>query len=228
LNKSRRFHSGVVVDDGSGGHSKAIFRQVSALPEVTLLRHPVNLGKGAALKTGLDFISTRFPRVAGIVTADADGQHETDDILRVCRACADQPQALILGSRDFGADVPIRNRLGNRVTSWLMHRITGYRLKDTQTGLRGLPMDQIGWMSNIPADGYDFEMDLLLSSLARNVSVVEVDIHTVYLDHNQSSHFNPLMDSWRIYTIIFRHAAGWRRNPALLGGDRHNRKGRSS
>src|SRR5580698_2418614 len=70
----------VVVDDGSGPDFRATFAQVAALPGVQMLRHATNLGKGAALKTGLNYILCNLPDLAGVVTADADGQHHPDDI----------------------------------------------------------------------------------------------------------------------------------------------------
>lgn len=71
------------MDDGSGPEYGGIFSQASSLPNVHLLRHAVNLGKGAALKTGINFALVAFPSLTGVVTADADGQHHPDDIERV-------------------------------------------------------------------------------------------------------------------------------------------------
>ena len=73
----------VVVDDGSGAEFRGIFDQVAQLPSVQVLRHAVNLGKGAALKTGINHALCEFPELRGVVTADADGQHHPEDIERV-------------------------------------------------------------------------------------------------------------------------------------------------
>src|SRR5689334_23087678 len=70
----------VVVDDGSGPEFAAVFAAAAALPNVELLRHAVNLGKGAALKTAFNHVLCVYPDLAGVVTADADGQHHPDDI----------------------------------------------------------------------------------------------------------------------------------------------------
>src|SRR5262245_1970976 len=94
----------VVVDDGSGPEYSEIFAAVAAFAGGQLVRHAVNLGKGAALKTGINYALCAFPDLIGIVTADADGQHDPDDIQAVARALLDQPDALVLGSRAFKGD----------------------------------------------------------------------------------------------------------------------------
>lgn len=78
--------SSVVVNDGSGPEFGSLFLAFEGLARVHVLTHVVNLGKGAALKTGLNFVACNFPRAVGVVTADADGQHAVHDILRVCRS----------------------------------------------------------------------------------------------------------------------------------------------
>ena len=117
----------------------ATFAAAARFPNVQLLRHAVNLGKGAALKTAFNYVLCAMPDAAGVVTADADGQHAPEDIARVAEALAAQPDALVLGARAFGADVPLRSRFGNIVTRGIMHALLGRKLADTQTGLRGIP-----------------------------------------------------------------------------------------
>src|SRR5215471_10228108 len=70
----------IVVDDGSGPEFREIFERVAQTPKVRLLRHAVNLGKGAALKTAFNYALCEYPDLLGVVTADADGQHHPDDI----------------------------------------------------------------------------------------------------------------------------------------------------
>src|SRR5258708_959812 len=79
------FNPIIIVDDGSGSDFAAIFAAVAELPGVVVLRHAVNLGKGAALKTGLNYFLLQKNDLAGVITADADGQHRVDDILAVAK-----------------------------------------------------------------------------------------------------------------------------------------------
>ena len=92
----------LIVDDGSEG-CPAVVRCLGRLPGVTLLRHAVNLGKGAAMKTGLNHFCCTLPQACGVVTADADGQHLAADVIEVARRLQDAPDGLILGTRQFPA-----------------------------------------------------------------------------------------------------------------------------
>jgi putative flippase GtrA len=174
---------------------------------VRLLRHAVNLGKGAALKTGFNFALCEFPDCAGVVTADADGQHDPDDVARLARALMDSPQTLILGAREFGRGVPLRSRLGNLVTRRVLRAVSGLALRDTQTGLRAIPLDFARKLLPLSSSGYEFELDMLLACKASRRAIAEVPIRTIYLDGNAASHFNPIFDSMRIYFVLMRFLA---------------------
>ncbi|MGA2326786.1 MAG: glycosyltransferase [Bryobacteraceae bacterium] len=197
----------IVVDDGSEPEHREIFRPLARIENVRLLRHVVNLGKGAALKTGLNYAACEFPHSVGVVTADADGQHCAQDILRVAAALAASPGHLVLGARTFDSSVPFRSRFGNTLTRSIMRAVTGQKLSDTQTGLRGIPMGWIPDLLKLRATGYDFELDMLVSCRQTARPVREVAISTIYLDGNRGSHFNPLLDSMRIYFVFARFLA---------------------
>jgi glycosyltransferase involved in cell wall biosynthesis len=193
----------VVVDDGSGPAYRDIFRRVS-LPGVQLVEHAVNLGKGAALKTGLNFALVKFPECPGVVTADADGQHHPEDIVRVAARLAEHPDSLVMGVRSFGERVPLRSRLGNDVTRVLLRLVLGQNLADTQTGLRGIPASLIPHLLRLPSAGYEFELDMLIACKHQGCPVLQAPIRTIYLEGNKSSHFHPIFDSMRIYFLLFR------------------------
>jgi glycosyltransferase involved in cell wall biosynthesis len=197
----------IVVDDGSGPAYAGIFHSVASLKKVRLLAHVVNLGKGAALKTGLNYAACAFPESAGVVTADADGQHSPGDILAVAGALAGRPRHLVMGVRAFDTQAPFRSRFGNSLTRYILRAVTGQKLTDTQSGLRGIPLDFIPDLLRLAATGYDFELDMLVTCRNLNRPVHEVPIATIYLDNNRSSHFNPLLDSMRIYLVFLRFSA---------------------
>lgn len=197
----------VLIDDGSRLECRDLFDRVAALPHVRVLRHAVNRGKGAALKTGMDALLQQDKSLVGVVTADADGQHEPAQIRALVEAAQNNPQAFILGVRDFDApQVPWRSRFGNRATRFLFRVFRGVRLSDTQTGLRYVPKHLIPSLLKVPFDRYEFEMEMLLIVTRSKLRIVEVPISTVYIDNNKSSHFNPLKDSFRIYFVFFRFA----------------------
>lgn len=193
----------VIVDDGSGPSFAPIFERAAAIPRVRVLRHAVNLGKGAALKTGINACLCDDP-AALIVTADADGQHLAEDILRVAQTGLAHPQALLLGARSFDGEVPLRSRLGNRLTRHVLRLVLGYALDDTQTGLRAIPPSLSPRLLTLTSRGYEFELDMLIACKRFGIPIRETPIRTVYLDGNASSHFNPLLDSMRIYFTLIR------------------------
>jgi putative flippase GtrA len=194
----------VVIDDGSGPDFASVFDAVQRSGCTVILRHAVNLGKGAALKTGLNYVACNDPAGVGVVTADADGQHTVEDVVAVAQSLATSPRCLVLGVRGFEGELPLRSRIGNAATRHLMRWIVGQEISDTQTGLRGIPLALIPRLLLIPHQGYEFELEMLLICKYEGIRIVETGIQTIYLDGNRSSHFNPWVDSFRIYFVLLR------------------------
>ena len=194
----------VIVDDGSSPQCRAIFDHLAARPNIVLLRHAVNLGKGQALKTAFNHVLLHSPADAvGVVTADADGQHLAADIRRVAeRLEQGGPRTLILGSRAFQGTVPLRSRIGNVMTRRIFTLLIGRALTDTQTGLRGIPQSLLGELMQLEAGRYEFELEMLIRA-TRQMPIEELTIATVYGSFAKS-HFNPLRDSLRIYFVFVR------------------------
>jgi glycosyltransferase involved in cell wall biosynthesis len=196
----------VVVDDGSGVGYQSLFEEIATMPKTHLLRNVINLGKGAALKTGLKHILWRFPG-SGIVTADADGQHDFKDILMVGEALATNENRLVMGVRRFDSATPRRSKFGNDLTRILFRILHGQELTDTQTGLRGIPPSLATALLRIGASGYEFELDMLITAKQLGIPTEQLPIRTIYIDGNASSHFNPVIDSMRIYLVLLRFFA---------------------
>lgn len=198
----------IVVDDGSPAESQSVFQELD--PAVVVLRHGENRGKGRALKTGLAYMAEQGFR--GAVTADADGQHSTEDIIRVARTLAKGSGRLILGAREI-SKMPPRSRTGNRLTQALFRALYGIRLQDTQTGLRGIPLTEqsLSGLLALSGERYEYEMEMLIQSAALfPAGVEEVPIQTIYLpDSADASHFRPLRDGAKIYSVLFRRLPGF-------------------
>ncbi|MCB1224388.1 MAG: glycosyltransferase family 2 protein [Verrucomicrobiales bacterium] len=196
-----------LIDDGSGSEFAERFEEAAAVSEkVRLLRHPMNLGKGVALRTGMQAFLAEREEAEVLVTADADGQHLPEDILRVAERAVECPDALVLGTRAFGEGTPLRSQFGNSLTKWVFRLLTGISLTDTQTGLRGIPLGLMGALLRVDARRYQFELVMLLQAFARRFRFETVPIQTVYLENNAASHFNPVVDSIRIYWVFVRFA----------------------
>ena len=195
----------VVVNDGSRT-SGALFDELAAVGGVTVLTHAENRGKGAALKTAFAEVLRRFPDACGVVTADADGQHLPEDIVRVAEALRRNQDRLVLGVRAFGAGVPFRSRLGNLWTVAEFRLLTGRLVRDTQTGLRGIPLALIPGFGTLPGERYDFEIRMLANAATQTAGIVQVPIETVYEKGNGTSHFRPLADTLDTQRALFAEA----------------------
>lgn len=197
----------VIINDGSEEECSDIFETLSSRFQCDIVNHEKNMGKGAAIKTGIKYVSRIYPESSGIVTADGDGQHAAEDILRVAKALHQNQGSLILGSRDFSEkDVPFKSRWGNRITSIVFKLSTGKECPDTQTGLRGIPKELKEICLSVSGDRFEYEMNTLLEFVGHNIPLRHITIETIYLENNKSSHFNPVKDSIRIYSNILKYS----------------------
>jgi putative flippase GtrA len=197
----------LVVNDGSLNEPQGLFDTLGNIRGVQVLHHSQNLGKGAALKRGIGVALRHFPHLSGIVTLDADGQHKVCDIERVYRRISTHPHELVLGVRSFGPGVPLRSRLGNRLTSAVFELVSGNPVKDTQTGLRGISRQLAQRCLSLSTSRYEFEFDMLLTASKTGTPLHQIPIETIYIDGNAGSHFNPILDSLRIYFVLLRFLA---------------------
>lgn len=195
----------VVVNDGSGAAYDAIFAKVPS--GCILLNHEVNRGKGAALKTAIEYVLKQLPECELAVTADADGQHRYEDILRVVETAKKYPGTLVLGSRAFDGNVPFRSRFGNGITRQVFSIASGVKVRDTQTGLRAFDRTCMQRFLDIPGERYEYEINMLLYAAREGVDIREETIQTIYLDDNAASSFHPIRDSFKIYACIFKFMA---------------------
>ncbi len=203
--KANGFRDIIIINDGSRADTEPIFHEAQK-EGVTVLRHAVNQGKGRALKTAFNYFLQNHADCAGVVTVDADGQHRIKDILSCAGALLENPDRLIIGCRDFSdKNVPFRSRFGNICTRKMMRILCGITLSDTQTGLRGISIDDMPLLLSIPGERFEYETQMLLTAKDRGIEFVEVPIETVYIKNNESSHFNPLTDSFKIYKLFLKY-----------------------
>lgn len=203
---SHGFSDIILVNDGSKPENLHYFTDAAqAHPEIHLLHHEVNRGKGAALKTAFSWFLQNRPNALGVVTVDGDNQHHPEDTRACCEhmLCSGR---ITLGCRDFSLpQVPARSRFGNRTTSLIFKLFCGITLSDTQTGLRAFPRDTLEFLCQVAGDRFEYETNMLLAMKAQGLPFDEVKIRTVYIEENKSSHFHWLKDSWRIYKLILAH-----------------------
>jgi exopolysaccharide biosynthesis protein len=144
--------------------------------------------------------------VIGIVTADADGQHTPADILKVVKELA-ASDTIVLGTRDLSsADVPLTSKIGNLFSAIYYKMKTGKILKDTQTGLRGIPAKYFDFALSIEGDRYEYEMRFLEQMNEENIEYCTVEIETIY-EKDRVTHFRTVSDSYTIYKSFFKNIA---------------------
>ncbi len=200
------FRDIILVNDGSKQENLPYFlEQAARHPEIHLLHHEVNRGKGAALKTAFTWFLQNRPEGFGVVTVDGDNQHHPEDTRRCCEHML-KTGRVVLGCRDFSLPhVPSRSRFGNRTTSAIFKIFVGMTISDTQTGLRAIPRPALEVLNQVYGDRFEYETNMLLALKEKAIAFDEVKIRTVYIEENKSSHFRVIQDSWRIYKLILKH-----------------------
>lgn len=202
----------LVVNDGSREDTKHFFDEVERKYRCKVLTHAVNLGQGRAYKTAFNFYLSetkkggRYEDAIGLIQCDCDGQHHIDDINKCVRLLRENPDTFVLGVRDFSdKTIPFRSRFGNNLTSLVFKVFCGLNLKDTQTGLKGIPQSIIPVLMETQGERFEYASSVLLEVKKQGMKIIQFPIQTIYLNGNETSHFNPLLDSIRIYSLILRY-----------------------
>ena len=199
----KEFEKIIIVNDGSA--SNDIFKKLEKEKNIVILTHEVNKGKGEALKTAyryyLDNLENKYH---GVVTMDADGQHAISDAIEMSKL-VEKLDKTVLGTRLFNTkETPLRNKMGNRITSRVFKWLYKIYIKDTQTGLRAFPNRLIDLMTKISGSRFEYEMNVLIELVKRKEDIYEYDIKTIYLENsNKKSHFKVFSDSYKIYKLMF-------------------------
>jgi glycosyltransferase involved in cell wall biosynthesis len=186
----------VVCNDGSAEKFDPIFNEIK--DEVYYVTYNTNKGKGYALKRGFEFIGNNLAdEVSYVVTADADGQHAIDDIVRVSQL-VQKSEGIVLGMRDLSEHIPVKSRIGNDLSKTVYTIITGVYLRDNQSGLRGFPVRLMSWLCDIPGNKYEYELNVLVTAHKEGIPIAGIDIKTIYENNNKNTHFKPIKDTVRI------------------------------
>ncbi len=186
-----------VVNDGSTDDTADILQRI---PDLRVITHPVNMGKGAGLRDGLTAAREAGFRYA--ITIDSDGQHYPDDITNFIAEIETTPDALLVGARNLNAEnMPGKNTFANKFSNFWFRLETGIKLHDTQSGYRLYPLAALGSMKRFTAR-YEFELEALVAAAWNGVSVRDIAIKVYYPpEEERVSHFNPLRDFTRISLV---------------------------
>ena len=187
----------IVVDDGSTDHTY----DIALSRKVFVVRHRVNLGKGAGLKTGCDF--ALYKKAKRIIAIDADGQHNPEEIPRFLELL--KSKDIIFGYRKLNRDMPFILRFGNGFISSLIQILYGVKVKDSQCGYRAFTAEtyrKIRWR----AKDYSVESEMIALVGKKKLRYGELPIQTIYADKYKGT---TVVDgikivfqilSWRLFT----------------------------
>lgn len=184
----------LVVDDGSTDATADCALKAGA----EVVSHPVNLRKGAALKTGFSWAVERGYK--SVVTMDADGQHDPADLEKLLNENREQQAALIIGERQFSR-MPWPNRLTTPLGSRILSCALGIRVTDNQSGFRLLTKPLLESMS-LRSNGYEMEVEMIWEAVRLGMPIAWVPIRTIYFPDRQSG-FRPIVDSLRFLRMVW-------------------------
>lgn len=185
-----------VADDGStdGTADKA------AAEGAEVIRNPRNIGKGAVLRAGFVrvFNDARFDSV---IIMDGDDQHEVGDIAHLIRKMHETRADIVVGNRmaDTGR-MPRVRVLTNRFMSYLLSRISGQRIPDTQCGFRMITISALKGIT-LKSSNFDIDSEIILKAAKAGFRIESVPIKAVY--KNEKSRINPFMDTLRFVRLLF-------------------------
>ena len=189
----------IVINDGSSKEYDSVFNE---LPKsIKLIKNEVNLGKGASIKKAISTIKDSD----AFITVDSDGQHLVKDVIKIKEELINHD--VVLGVRNFNnKNVPLKNKIGNKISALVFRIKTGIKLKDTQTGLRGVNLKYKKLAIETNGDRYEYEMNFLYNLVKNDIEISTIPISTIY-DKNYITHFNVIRDSllihkWIIYLIV--------------------------
>lgn len=189
----------VVVDDGSGDQTVECLREVP----VTVLRHPRNLGKAAALWRGMQYAMAEG--VTAVITLDGDGQHDPEDIPALITMHRCVPSAIIVGARLHARRaIPWLRYLANRVANFWISWAAGSRIQDSQSGFRLYPITVLNAVGSRcdATSGFAFESELLIEAGRTGVPILTVPVSAIYGRHLRQSHFRQVRDVVRITRMV--------------------------
>ena len=188
----------IVVDDGSTDSTPRIGREMG----VTLLRHPKNRGKGRALRTGFTYVMEHG--YEAVITLDADAQHDPAEIPRFVELYREQGPGIIIGSRAAQfSEMPWLRRFWNRLGAKAVSRLTKTLVSDSQSGYRLIRTEVIRDVK-LTTSTYETEMELMIKACKKGYSVLNISIASRSINGTTTSHFRPVVDTFKICMLYLR------------------------
>lgn len=199
----------IVVDDGSTDGTLKTAESIIA-PEnlkIITIKHPVNMGKGQSLKTGFNYIINN--NYSGVITIDADGQHDANEIKIFLKVIETEKPDLIIGNRMGNTKrMPFIRLATNAFTSWIISCIAREKVRDVQSGFRYINSEVLKNVK-LETHNFDTEPELIIKSAWSGYSIKNIPISTIY-HKDFTSTVNPFTDTIKFFKLVF-NSFKWKR-----------------
>ncbi len=192
----------VVVDDGSKDATSRVAEGAGAI----VLRQEPNQGKGAALQRGFRWALEQS--YDAVLTLDADGQHDPDEVPSFLACYRSTGADLIIGARDF-SQMPLVRRLSNTIGRWAFSWAMGRMIRDNQSGYRLHSRALVEAVLGSGEQGYEFEMDVILTAVRGHFGLQWVPIRTIYA--GEESHIRPVAHVVNFFRMVWQTRRAMRR-----------------
>ena len=182
LKLKKHFSNIVVVNDGSTDSTLEILSQL----EVVALNHFLNLGQGAAISTGINYIKNLKNSLA-VITFDADGQHSVNDAVNFANEIVKCDEGIIFGSRflEHKMNIPPLKRFALKAVTYFTNKLTNMNLTDSHNGLKAYKTDALKDI-NVTIDGFAFESEIINIVSRNNISYKEMPTNTIYTSYSKN------------------------------------------
>jgi len=193
----------IIIDDGSTDNTLKVIKSIPNPVnfKIIILKHRTNQGKGQSLRTGFKYIINN--NYSGVITIDADGQHDTDEIKDFLEEVEYKNPDLIIGNRLGNTKkMPFIRLATNIFTSWIISKIAGKKINDVQSGFRYI---NVKVLKNIKLEtrNFDTEPEVIIRAAWLGSGIKNIPISTIY-HKNFISYVNPVKDTIKFFRLVFR------------------------
>ena len=179
-NLLKKFPNVIVVNDGSNDRTLEIINEL----DIKVLSHEINLGVGAAVQTGFDYVS-KIPNAKAVITFDADGQHLVDDAVAMAKEILICDEGIIFGTRfpKHSKNIPKVKRIVLKLIARITDLVTGVALSDAHNGLKAYKVSTIKQLE-LQFSSYSYESELITQVAKKKIDYKEMPTDIKYTSYS--------------------------------------------